>query len=142
VNLLALLLILNIQDHIKSHEGFRSKPYFDSEGLLTIGYGRNLQSVGISKETAQIMLEKDIATCVKQLTKNYPWYLKRKHSAQIVLIDMCFNMGLPRLSKFEKMLGALLAKNYELAAVECLDSPYGRKYPRRANRNANLLRGK
>lgn len=141
MKLLTLLLVLNVQNYIKSNEGFRSKPYFDSEGFITIGYGRNLQDVGISKKTAQIMLEEDINTCKKQLGEHYPWYLQRKSSAQVVMIDMCFNMGLPRLSKFKNMLAALFAKNYTLASVELLDSPYGRKYKNRAKRNADLLTG-
>ena len=141
MSILVLLLVLNVQDYIKSNEGFRSKPYMD-EGLLAIGYGRNLQTNGISEKTANQMLKEDVNECITNLVKYYPWYLKRKYNAQIVLIDMCYQMGFPRLSKFENMLGALHDENYILAAVELLDSHYGRKFTNRANRNANLLRGK
>jgi GH24 family phage-related lysozyme (muramidase) len=48
-----------ISDHliqrIKIEEGFRRFPYFDIEGNITIGYGRNLRSVGISEEEAEIL---------------------------------------------------------------------------------------
>ena len=39
---------------LKEHEGRRLKPYTDTVGKLTIGYGRNLTDVGISDEEARI----------------------------------------------------------------------------------------
>lgn len=141
MKLLVLFLVLNVQDYIKSNEGFRSKPYFDTKGFITIGYGRNLQAVGISKETAQIMLEEDISNCKKNLFKHYPWYLERKDSVQLVMIDMCYGLGFWGLANFEKMLAALFAEKYVLAAAELLDSPYGEDLPNRAKRNADLLTG-
>ena len=32
----------NLIEHIKKHEGFKSKPYKDTKGKWTVGYGRNL----------------------------------------------------------------------------------------------------
>lgn len=141
MKLLLLLLVLSVQDHIKSNEGFRAKPYFDSKGFITIGYGRNLQAVGISKKTAQIMLEEDISKCKKQLVKHYPWYLERKYNVQVVMIDMCYGLGFYGLAKFKNMLAALLAENYVLAAEELLNSPYGEDLPNRSQRNADLITG-
>ena len=47
-------------DSIKRHEGLRLFPYNDTTGHLSIGYGRNLTSNGISTQEAEIMLKSDI----------------------------------------------------------------------------------
>ena len=43
-------------DLIKKHEGLRLFPYKCSVGKLTIGYGRNIEDTGISKEEAETLL--------------------------------------------------------------------------------------
>ena len=38
-----------LKNDIKRHEGFRSKPYKDTVGKTTIGYGRNLDDVASTR---------------------------------------------------------------------------------------------
>ena len=45
-----------IEEQLMIDEGFRSKPYSDTVGKLTIGYGRNLDDVGITRNEAFQML--------------------------------------------------------------------------------------
>lgn len=45
---------------LQEHEGFRQFPYLDSLGIQTIGYGRNLESRGISEPEASYLLSNDI----------------------------------------------------------------------------------
>jgi GH24 family phage-related lysozyme (muramidase) len=45
---------------IKQHEGLRLSPYRCTADKLTIGYGRNLESNGISAATANQMLDEDL----------------------------------------------------------------------------------
>lgn len=47
-------------EELKRHEGLRLKPYKCSANSWTIGFGRNLESVGISGEEALMMLKNDI----------------------------------------------------------------------------------
>ena len=37
-------------ERVKKHEGFETKPYKDTVGKLTIGYGRNLEDNPLSVE--------------------------------------------------------------------------------------------
>ena len=48
---------MSIIDIIKEDEGCRLKPYTDTTGHITIGYGRNLSACGISKEEAEFFLK-------------------------------------------------------------------------------------
>ena len=42
-------------------EGFRSKPYRDVVGKLTIGFGRNIEDNGITKPEARQLLFNDVS---------------------------------------------------------------------------------
>ena len=55
---------------IAKHEGLRLKPYKDSVGKLTIGYGRNLDDVGISQEEAEILFSADVAQARKEAERS------------------------------------------------------------------------
>jgi lysozyme len=59
--------------------------------------------------------------------------------AQIVLVDMCFNMGISRLLNFRNMIKAMEQDDWDKAADELLDSKYAAQTKRRARMNASLL---
>ena len=84
--------VSNIQDLLVLHEALRLKPYQDSVGKLTIGVGRNLDDVGISRETAFSMLREDISAAFVG-ARWYPWFAGLNVVRQAVVVDMIFNMG-------------------------------------------------
>lgn len=108
---------------LKEHEGYEQFPYTDSLGILTIGYGRNLQARGLSKNEASYLLEQDIDLAENYLGA-YDYYDGLSGYRKAVLIDMMVNMGPSRLAKFVRMHAALLNGDYELAALEMLDSKW------------------
>ena len=55
-------------DTVKQEEGFRSKPYRDSRGFLTIGYGTNL-SIGITPVEGEILLRERLEITEQRLAK-------------------------------------------------------------------------
>ncbi len=117
-------------------EGLRLKPYKDTVGKLTIGVGRNLDDVGITEEEAGYLLENDIGRAMADLDRNVPWWRSLSDARQRAMINMCFNLGWPRLSQFQNMLAALEAGDYERAAIEALDSRWARQVGSRAARVA------
>ena len=96
-------------EQLERHEGLRLKPYRDTVGKLTIGYGRNLDDRGISEDEAGFMLDNDIDLVVAELER-MPLFLSLNPVRQVVLANMAFNMGMPTLLTFRRMLGALAEK--------------------------------
>lgn len=117
---------------LKEHEGIRLKPYRCTSNKLTIGVGRNIEDRGITEDEAEYLLNNDINICLKELELHLPWFYQLPESAQIVLVDMCFNMGMPRLMQFKKTLNYLADHNFANAAVEMLDSRWARQVGARA----------
>ena len=59
------------QDLIRD-EGERLKPYKCTAGKVTIGVGRNLDDVGISKWESRMMLDEDVKRVGWELDKRIP----------------------------------------------------------------------
>jgi len=129
----------NLERQLIRHEGLRLKPYRDTVGKLTIGVGRNLDDNGISEQEAISMLRHDIAT-VKQELERYGWYNRLDPNRQDVIANMCFNMGLPTLLKFQRMIAAIDNHDYNLAADEMLDSRWAEQVGQRAVELARIMR--
>lgn len=130
---------MDVYQLIKRHEGLRLKPYTDTEGHLTIGYGRALNIAGISAAEAEAMLQHDVADVVARL-KRFSWYRMLGEVRAAVLIDMAFNLGWLKLLGFEHFLGAVERGDFATAAAEMLDSAWARQVGNRAVELAQMMK--
>lgn len=127
---------MTIRDQLIRDEGLRLHPYKDSVGKLTIGVGRNLDDVGISKAEAALLLDNDIADAVQRLETAFPWAAALDDVRKAVLINMTFNMGIQGLAGFKNFLAAVQAGDYSKARDEMLDSIWAEQTGPRAQRLA------
>ena len=129
----------------KEFEGCRLKPYKCPAGKLTIGYGRNLDDVGISQAEADMMFERDFAKAeadVRDICKEFGINVDDLIEQRFyVLTDMCFNLGKGGLKKFKKLFSALKKDLYDDAANAMLDSLWAKQVGNRATKLAALMRG-
>lgn len=121
-----------VRDQIARHEGLRLKPYRDSVGKLTIGYGRNLDDVGLKIHEAAYLLAGDIQEATADLLNRYPWFERLDPVRQAVLINMRFNLGATRLAKFARTLGCIERGQYGEASDHMLDSLWAQQVGQRA----------
>jgi len=126
-------------DMLKRHEGFRSKPYRCSANKLTIGYGRNLDDVGISKAEAVILLYKDIELANEGLEKIFPNFYLFSANRQNALTDMMFNLGASRFNLFKKMIQAIKDDDWKEASRQAKDSKWHNQVGARAEEIETLL---
>lgn len=120
-------------------EGMKLKAYRCPAGKLTIGVGRNLEDKGLSNEEALFLLQNDIIEAVKELKKAFLFFDSLNETRQIVLIDMCFNLGINGLKKFKKMIKALENQDFSLASKEMLSSCWAKQVGARARSLALLM---
>ena len=130
---------MNILFMLKRHEGFRAKPYTDTVGKLSIGYGRNLSDVGVSEEEALFLLLNDVTTAEHELYKSYKWTVLLDEPRRDVLINMMFNLGATKFGEFTRMLAALEARDFAMAATEMMDSQWATQVKGRANELAQMM---
>ncbi|MDJ0764859.1 MAG: hypothetical protein QNJ97_17895 [Myxococcota bacterium] len=134
----------DFQDNIKRlllwHEGYRQKPYLDTEGIVTIGIGFNLDEVGLSLEESLLVLEHRLRAMRAELINALPEYNRLSSARKAVMLDMTYNLGVPRFRGFKKMWQAVRDRNWSRAAEEMLDSKWARQVGARATRLAEMMR--
>ena len=129
----------SLTEQLVQHEGLRQNPYYCTAGKLTIGVGRNLEAVGISKAEAMFMLENDIIRVMSELDEHLPWWRNLSQVRRHVLVDMAFNLGIFGLLKFQKTLKAIQDERWADAAIEMLDSRWAQQVGQRAKTLAKMM---
>lgn len=131
------------KNYIKINEGLSLKPYRCTKEKLTIGWGRNLDARGISRNEAEVLLSNDLEITFRCLTTVFGYELLKDltHNRRLALVDMMLNLGAPRFWSFKNMIQAVKDGWWDKAAYEILDSKYARiDVPHRAKRNSELMR--
>ncbi len=124
------------------HEGSRRHAYTDTLGYWTIGVGRNVDKrngPGLRDSEIDLMLRNDLEAHMHQLIAAVPFFLHLSEVRQIILLDMCHQLGLSGLLQFRRMLDALSRNDYEAAAVSMRESKWRRQTPNRARRLAAMM---
>jgi lysozyme len=123
-----------LRSDVMQAEGFRQFPYFDCcgkpyrsctcarKGTLTIGYGRNLDDVGISKLEGEVLLDHDLYTAETQATRAFDWFAALSDLRQRAIVELVFNMGLATFRGFRQTILAIKVKQFTAAAANLLDS--------------------
>ena len=130
---------MTLREALIRDEGFRGKPYPDTTGHLTIGFGRNLTDDGITLAEAEFLLDNDISRHTADVLALLPWMLRMDEVRREALINMAFNVGAHGLLESPKMLRAAEAGDWPLAAIELLNGPYHLQVGDRAYRLSRQL---
>ncbi len=123
-----------------AHEGLRLKPYRDTAGKLTIGVGRNLDDVGLTRAEALFLLAGDIAAVRGALDRRWPWWRAMDPVRRDVLTELAFNLGASGLASFKDFLGLLKTGAFAAAASDLLGTQWAGQVGDRAQQLAVLLR--
>lgn len=123
----------SVESMLKQEEGFRSHPYPDTRGNLTIGYGTNI-SEGITIHEAEYLLTERLRQIWKDLSIKWPPYNTQSLRIRAALLDMAYQLGVAGLLGFKDMLEALKRGDYPAAMKSALDSAWARETPNRARR--------
>jgi len=120
-------------------EGLRLKPYRDTVGKLTIGIGRNLDDRGISRDEAMTLLQNDIDAHLREVKAALPWLVSLDEVRQRVLVNMAFNLGVPKLLEFRNTLQAIANGDWKKAAAGMRASLWAKQVGQRAERLARMM---
>lgn len=95
-------------------EGLRLKPYRCTAGRLTVGYGHNLDDLGISQAVADLMLQEDLQVAEKACRRIFgDLYDSWGENRRLGWINLAFNLGYVRLMQFRNTLRAARIEDWE-----------------------------
>ena len=129
-----------ISSDLEFDEGRRDKPYKDTEGVLTIGVGWNLDDRGLPDHIIDQLLNISISEACGDAAALIDGFHSLSANRQRAMVNMAFNLGKPRMSSFKRMLSAVNRGQWATAAAEMLDSKWARQVGDRAVRLADLMR--
>ena len=138
---------------IAAEEGYVGDVYHCSLGYPTIGVGLKIGHHGQPLEDFKGFpsMPRDVAELwckihaedVEASFNSYPLILaaaeKCNNVQKAVLISMGYQLGVYGLSKFKRMLGHCISRDFEKAAEEMLDSLLAEQAPNRTERQARML---
>lgn len=139
-----------LREEIAADEGVKYEIYHDHLGLPTFGIGHLVldtdpehgQEVGtpVSEDRVNECFDKDVEVVLKDCEKLYPDFEELPEEAQLIIANMMFNMGRPRLSQFKGMKRGVDARDWNSAADEMVDSRWYRQVTNRAQRLVDRMR--
>ena len=139
--------IEQLKETLKVDEGVVYEIYHDHLGYPTFGIGHLvLESdlecgweVGkaVSEERVNECFEKDVQTVIEDCKKLHDAFDGYPQEVKQIIANMMFNMGLTRLSKFNRHNAALQSGDWKEAAIEGRDS---RLYKQVTNRAERLMK--
>ncbi len=146
-------IIMNIdtlRKELEIDEGVKHEIYLDHLGLPTFGIGHLItksdeeygEDVGtpVSDDRVKECFESDVKQVIKDCQILYDDFNDLPEEAQLIIANMMFNMGRPRLSKFKGMKRGVDARDWNQAADEMVDSRWYKQVTNRANRLVERMR--
>ena len=122
---------------IKKHEGYSDKVYLDSVGVPTGGFGHAfLVGSPISSYVADAFFRADF----REVIDNYEYLnLGLDGVRRAVVLNMLFNLGLPKFLTFKNTIASLRAGKYKDASRHMMDSVWARQVVARATELSQMM---
>ena len=135
-----------LKKRIKDHEGFIAKPYLDSLGKATIGYGHLITDEDnfengkeYSKDELLKLFDKDFAKA-EMGANQLVGHIQELHiEAKNIVTEMVFQLGTQGVRNFKNMISALEDRDYSRASAEMLDSKWNAQTPNRCQNLAKIM---
>lgn len=137
-----------LESRVMNDEGFRARPYLDTENVPTIGYGSTrllghpvqMDQGAITADAARLQLRADLWGAILDAQDLFPRFEEMNSVRQEVLSNMAYNLGRNRLSGFRKLQQAADQLDYEWMAEEMVDSHWFNQVGTRAKRLVAAMR--
>ena len=124
----------------KSNSGLKSMKVLGIlYGHLVLDTDDFVEGVTYPKDQLEDLFDKDFNTACEEANKLIG-EIPLNHTAKGVIIEMVFQLGRPRCSKFKKMWQALRDGDYDEAANQMIDSAWHKQTTKRCESLAAAMR--
>ena len=142
--------IEQLRKELEVDEGVKYEIYNDHLGYPTFGIGHLVRdsdpeagaAIGtpVTEDRVIAAFNEDVETVLSDCAILYDDFDDLPEEAQLIIANMMFNLGRPRLSKFKGMKSGVDSKDWNKAADEMVDSAWYRQVPNRAERLVKRMR--
>ena len=131
--------IEQLRKELEVDEGVKYEIYNDHLGYPTFGIGHLVRdtdpeagaAVGtpVTEDRVIEAFNEDVETVLSDCAILYDDFDDLPEEAQLIIANMMFNLGRPRLTKFKGMKAGVDARDWKKAADEMIDSAWYRQVP-------------
>ena len=142
--------IEQLRKELEVDEGVKYEIYNDHLGYPTFGIGHLVRDsdpeagaalgTPISEDRVIEAFNEDVETVLSDCAILYDDFDELPEEAQLIIANMMFNLGRPRLSKFKGMKSGVDSRDWNKAADEMVDSAWYRQVTNRAERLVRRMR--
>tara|TARA_B100002019_G_scaffold31641_1_gene25660 strand:- start:618 stop:1061 length:444 start_codon:yes stop_codon:yes gene_type:complete len=142
--------IEQLRKELEVDEGVKYEIYNDHLGYPTFGIGHLVRDndpesgepVGtpVTEDRVIEAFNQDVETVLSDCNILYDDFSDLPEEAQLIIANMMFNLGRPRLSKFKGMKAGVDSRDWKKAADEMVDSAWYRQVPNRAGRLVSRMK--
>ena len=139
-----------LKRELEADEGCVYSVYLDHLDLPTFGIGHLIRKndpeyglevgAAVSSERVLEAFEEDIQVVLDDCENLYQDFGDLPEEVQMIIANMMFNLGYPRLSKFKGMKAGVDARDWQKAADEMVDSRWYKQGTNRAERLVQRMR--
>ena len=139
-----------LKRELEADEGCVYSVYLDHLDLPTFGIGHLIRKndpdyglevgAAVSSERVLEAFEEDIQVVLDDCENLYQDFGDLPEEVQMIIANMMFNLGYPRLSKFKGMKAGVDARDWQKAADEMVDSRWYKQVTNRAERLVQRMR--
>ena len=136
--------IEQLRKELEVDEGVKYEIYNDHLGYPTFGIGHLVRDsdpeagaalgTPVTEDRVIEAFNQDVETVLNDCTILYGDFNELPEEAQLIIANMMFNLGRPRLTKFKGMKAGVDARDWKKASDEMIDSAWYRQVPNRAGR--------
>ena len=142
--------IEQLRKELELDEGCKHETYLCSQNVVTGGIGHMITEwddekylevgVEIPDEQVKAWFNKDIETVLSDCELLYDDFDHLPEEAKLIISNMMFNIGFPKMKKFVGMKAGVDARDWNKAADEMIDSKWYEQVPNRAGRLVKRMR--
>ncbi len=139
-----------LKKELTEDEGCKNEIYLDHLGYKTFGIGHlvkakdpeNDMDVGtpVSDQRVAECFDEDIDKVIEDCIILYDDFYTLPDEVQLIVANMMFNLGRPRLTNFVRMRVAVNKGDWQEAAIQMEDSKWYKQVPNRAKRLCERMR--
>ena len=142
--------IEQLRKELEVDEGVKYEIYNDHLGYPTFGIGHLVRDTDpeagaalgtpVTEDRVIEAFNEDVETVLSDCAILYDDFDDLPEEAQLIIANMMFNLGRPRLSKFKGMKSGVDSRDWNKAADEMVDSAWYRQVTNRAERLVTRMR--
>ena len=141
-----------IIDILNFEEGYKEKPYIDTQGYPTVAGGIKIGPKGAKLSNYTFTVPREVGDLWKKsfVTRTIDEMLDKSNirsaigkcndAREDILISMAYQMGVDGLAGFKNTLAMIADGRFDDAAKGMLNSLWARQTPNRAKRHAEVMR--